>query len=646
MVRRYSARPNVAVRRFSRDADGAVAMIFALALIPILALVGAAVDYARASKARTQLQAAVDAATLAAAQKLNGTYTERQQAAYGALQSNLATSELASVEVTVTDTTTADGNGVTVAAQGLFPTAVMTIIGVNTLTIGAQAEALAGAGASAEIALVLDNTGSMVNDMPALKSAASNFVNTVFGTGASNVKMSVVPYVAAVNVGTNFPVASLELTGTSTYHAQNYRYAWVTSLYASASCNAWAGQPPVVTDPSTPSPPPPDPGTPTGNDKTGALGPVHGVNPSLFSEGARVFARSLFGISRAAAQVVTPNSIDPISTTPYTVNPPYVAAPYTAQVPDGYAPTTICWLANPPTISNFDLFNRMPGAQWKGCVEARPDPLDVTDDPPTADPNTHFVPYFAPDERDLPAGGPQWDNNYQSDVHASWAGQTQNLGWDVFDGFRNIMKYDGVNVPHLVDAPPASQGPNFMCPDPLLRLTNVKADILAKINSLNDWGGGGTITSEGLAWGWRTISPNPPFAQGAAYAPTQKKYIVLMTDGMNSLVENRPNGSTELLSEYTTYGYLTQGRLNVNGNTFSGAETFLNDRMIQVCTNAKAKGVSIFTILFRETDPTIASLLQQCASTPGQALKASDAASLNTAFSAIATQVNALRLAK
>jgi hypothetical protein len=374
-------------------------------------------------------------------------------------------------------------------------------------------------------------------------------------------------------------------------------------------------------------------------------------------ERARGFARSLFGVSRAVAQtVVTANSIDPIVTTPYTIVAPYAVIPtapyttpgpsFTVQVPDGYAPTQNCYLTNPTTISNMDLFNRMPGAKWKGCVEARPDPYDLTDDPPGYFSSTHFVPYFAPDERDQLVTDPQFANNYLNDTHASWVGVAKPLGWSPFDGLSNIMKYDGVNVPSIVETPPATRGPNYACPDPLLRLTNSKADVLAKISSLNYWSGGGTITSEGLAWGWRTISPNAPFAQGSAYGAT-KKYIVLMTDGVNSLVENRPSSSNELLSEYTAYGYLNQAnRMTDYPVSFAKAEAFLNTRMNEVCANAKAKGISIFTILFRETNTTIANLLKACASSPAQALKASDAASLNAAFSNIASQLNTLRLSK
>jgi Flp pilus assembly protein TadG len=53
-----------AFKRMSRDENGAVAMLFALAFIPLLGFVGAALDYARASQTQSRLQASLDAAVL------------------------------------------------------------------------------------------------------------------------------------------------------------------------------------------------------------------------------------------------------------------------------------------------------------------------------------------------------------------------------------------------------------------------------------------------------------------------------------------------------------------------------------------------------------------------------------------------------
>ena len=60
-------------------------------------------------------------------------------------------------------------------------------------------------------------------------------------------------------------------------------------------------------------------------------------------------------------------------------------------------------IANPGKIANLDLFDgirtKTGTAHWKGCVEARPEPFDVTDDAPyPMDPHTLFMPCIWPDE--------------------------------------------------------------------------------------------------------------------------------------------------------------------------------------------------------------------------------------------------------
>src|SRR5919199_4656950 len=58
--------------RFRSDRGGNLAIIFALVLVPLLGAAGVALDYARASALRTELQSALDAAVLDAAQTATG----------------------------------------------------------------------------------------------------------------------------------------------------------------------------------------------------------------------------------------------------------------------------------------------------------------------------------------------------------------------------------------------------------------------------------------------------------------------------------------------------------------------------------------------------------------------------------------------
>jgi Flp pilus assembly protein TadG len=70
----------VMLRRFHEAEQGNVAIVFALALLPMTALAGAAVDYSRAGSTRNKLQTATDTAALGAAVSTNVS-TDQQRTA-------------------------------------------------------------------------------------------------------------------------------------------------------------------------------------------------------------------------------------------------------------------------------------------------------------------------------------------------------------------------------------------------------------------------------------------------------------------------------------------------------------------------------------------------------------------------------------
>ncbi|WP_241491285.1 TadE/TadG family type IV pilus assembly protein, partial [Sphingomonas sanguinis] len=53
-----------AARRYATSTNGNVAVMFTLAILPILAFVGVAIDYTRAKNARSSMQAALDSTAL------------------------------------------------------------------------------------------------------------------------------------------------------------------------------------------------------------------------------------------------------------------------------------------------------------------------------------------------------------------------------------------------------------------------------------------------------------------------------------------------------------------------------------------------------------------------------------------------------
>ncbi len=187
---------------------------------------------------------------------------------------------------------------------------------------------------------------------------------------------------------------------------------------------------------------------------------------------------------------------------------------------------------------------------------------------------------------------------------------------------------------------------------PLTADTTTLANAVANL-SYND--AGGTINAEGLMWGWRVLSPAAPFSEGAAYGSV-KKYLVLMSDGKNEFTENNIDGNV-MYSDYTAYGYLAQYEtrlsMGVEGiwegkkvRTFEEGTSYLDERFKLACTNAKAAGITIFTVLFREDDANAKALMQECASEPDYAYYASNSSALVGVFSQLAQKLQNLRLTK
>src|SRR5947199_799545 len=148
--------------RFLRAREGNVATMFAFAIIPVIGLTGAAVDYSRAASARTGMQAAIDATALAMA-KLAPTLTqsELQQKSTAYFNAMFTRPEAKNLVITPTYTT-AGGSQVTISVSGSVDTTFTRILGINTVPVRSTSIVKWG-NQRLRVALVLDNTGSMAN---------------------------------------------------------------------------------------------------------------------------------------------------------------------------------------------------------------------------------------------------------------------------------------------------------------------------------------------------------------------------------------------------------------------------------------------------------------------------------------------------
>ena len=195
--------------QFGSDRRANVAVTFAIAVLPIFGMVGAAVDYTRASRVQAKIQSALDAASLAVAKdsrKLSD--TALQAAAAKAFAGNFTPSAGLSLG---TVAATREGTTIRLQVAGALETTLAATVGVSAIPLSVISHT-AWNEPRIEIALVLDNTGSMAwsGKMAALKTAALDLINELETSRVSTdqVKIAIVPFDTQVNVGTTYRNAS------------------------------------------------------------------------------------------------------------------------------------------------------------------------------------------------------------------------------------------------------------------------------------------------------------------------------------------------------------------------------------------------------------------------------------------------------
>ncbi|MCX7339394.1 MAG: pilus assembly protein TadG-related protein [Hyphomicrobiales bacterium] len=200
-------------RRFSRNQDGSVGMIFGLSLIPLLGLTGVTVDYGRAALVRAELQSAADATALALAKdSVSASPAQITARANAHFNANFPARFGSSIERVVV---TKETDRFRVQATARIDYTMVQLIGPTSGVV--SAEATSGWGINKiEIALVLDNTGSMgwSNKMQELKRAlcgdltcsnanpSSGFVKAMKDAAVQNdqIRVALVPFDTTVRV--------------------------------------------------------------------------------------------------------------------------------------------------------------------------------------------------------------------------------------------------------------------------------------------------------------------------------------------------------------------------------------------------------------------------------------------------------------
>jgi Flp pilus assembly protein TadG len=186
--------------RLWRSEEGSVMPVIGVLVVALLGSSGAAIDTGRGQLVKAKLSSSLDAAGLAAGATVNTATLsdEAEKYLYANFNNYLG--------ATITDFTITPNENNTVfelSATAEVPTTFMKMLGMNTITVGAESE-ITRASSGLELVMVLDNTGSMSGTkLSDLKTAATDMVNILFGGSASveNLWIGLVPFSQAVNIG-------------------------------------------------------------------------------------------------------------------------------------------------------------------------------------------------------------------------------------------------------------------------------------------------------------------------------------------------------------------------------------------------------------------------------------------------------------
>lgn len=206
------------------------------------------------------------------------------------------------------------------------------------------------------------------------------------------------------------------------------------------------------------------------------------------------------------------------------------------------------------------------------------------------------------------AVGPKWtgctqDRQYPYNVQATEPTGSNETKWG--------------EVYHLLSSGPGGQNVDDACAEFLernLRLIELTPDHSSVKNAISDmepyWN---TNITLGAEFGWHLLAPNAPWAAASYAKKDNQKFLVLLTDGIQT----------------------TKGRGEGQVESVANAQTNLDE----ICTQMKADGITVFTIGYDVSDDAILSRLQTCAS-PGKFYDADVAGGdLQNTFAAIADAI-------
>jgi Flp pilus assembly protein TadG len=167
-----------AIMRLCRDRRGGVATTFALAMVPAVFLIGMGLDFALAIQRRTQLNAAADAAVLAAVTPAMMTQSDTAATTAVTNMFNALASGISGVSYTAPTVTVSNAGltrTVTISYAATSGNNFPSILGNGSWPVSGTAQATSSTAPNINFYLLLDNSPSM--DLPATSSGITAMIN-------------------------------------------------------------------------------------------------------------------------------------------------------------------------------------------------------------------------------------------------------------------------------------------------------------------------------------------------------------------------------------------------------------------------------------------------------------------------------------
>jgi Flp pilus assembly protein TadG len=610
------------VGRFRRDEGGAFLVLFGILALVLVATSGAVVDFTRIEQARTKAQNALDAAALALQPHVFDTAPAWTQddfitAANDLLRERIDDSTIVS---TVTSASINVRNGQLILNAHIdVETAFMALGGVTQVRAGLLSEATRKR-LNLEVAMVLDNSGSMAyySRMTELKKAAKSATDILFDnqTTQPNVFVSIVPFTQYVNVGTANRTASwMSQTGASSISHLNFDDDDNEATAFTSTVNRWSL--------------------------------FDGFNNTPWE-----------GCVEARVTPYDTQDTVPDNSVPDTMFQPAFApdSPVDGYISDTGTACRVApkWLKTetktkcPNKVSNnnstnYDNCSKTVTTTYSGTNEWG---ANVTT-PPTTQPadNSVYSYYNTSNCVTTYTGSGSSKNNYTNKKIL-----TCTYDFTSSEYQQRICKYAGKS----------GSSANADCPaTAILPLNNVRQTVKDHIDDMV--ADGSTNIEQGTIWGFHSLSPTQPLAEGSDYDEATSKILIVMTDGENNpnydTYSNTPYGNTS----WTAWGYRVNKRLLTESTTpkdsvATSAQVIaeVNRRTVLACANARAEGIIVYTIGLSAPNATTIQMLKDCAN-PSEVVDGqtrnywyfpSDSAELTDVFEEIASQLSELRLAQ